>query len=1066
MKRILLFLLCVSTSLVLLAAPVTREQALEVAARFRSQQSHRAASQDAMQVKAVQSLLSRQGEPLLYAVNIGEQEGFVLVSGDDRMRPVLGYADQGTFDEASMPDNMRGWLEGYAEEMRWLDAQGYQPVLQRRADGNIKVAIPAMIQTQWNQGAPYYYYCPLDGTVYSVTGCAATAMAQVVYYNAMRSNMPKKLAADIPGYTTSTKKFVIAPIDAKSTTLEWSAMTATYNNEQTIGEASVQAVCTLMKCCGSALEMNYAASSSGASSEKLPMALKRYFGFDTTTRLIYRMNYSIAEWTDIIYNELKSGRPVLYTGHSSGGGHEFVIDGYDGAELFHVNWGWGGDCDGHFALTVLNPGDNSGIGASATTDGYSFGQDATIGIQYGSGESYAEPQRLSTYTLTASGTMITYQLYNVTSSTQTFEYGIGMKDAGGDIVLFQTTPGEKAGMKVGEGITASLIVPTDADKAGQTLKVFPVSRVKGTTAWLTDLSTEVTYVQIAYDGSGNPTLEAHPSGTLTQTSFNVVGDMCAKSTQKVTVGLKNTGDEFYGVLYFFASTTENKGSYLQRNGLTVVKGGVATATFDFIPTAPGTYTLWVATDSNGDNVVASKTEVGISAFNDTGVTGDFALTAFSINEADPDSWTKAGDGSITADVYSKTVTVSTKVTNISNDTRSARFGFILYKKDGESWVKKKTLTGTNTLTLNAGGSAQYNLGFGSYDTGEYRLELATVTGEKYTPVDTRYHFSIVDGYVANTATGGKRYVKVTGGELTIGADELAADLSTIDLSTISIAPNANPNTLYILGSSQTEPTSLSGKNVVKGGVAAQITLVDGNGFYSPIDFTAEKITYTRTFDKFYNEKGNKNWTTLVLPFAATTVENDQRTLPWDVEHRRIWLMQFSGETGPNIEFTTASTPLQANTPYIIALPGDEYDSFSLKGHATLTFKADDAEVKAHTQAATTGANYKFVGTMLPENGLDYVYLLNDDETGGGNNFVKTTENGSVGAFRSYFAPTSVMGREAKLFIVFGSEATAIQPALVERRTDGDDACYNLAGQRVTNPTKGLYIVNGKKVIIK
>ena len=125
----------------------------------------------------------------MYAVSLGNEQGFVIVSGDDRMRPVLAYSDKGDFNESQMPDNMRAWLQEYAREMRWLDAHNYQPAQTTHRAGEIKTAIAPLMVTTWDQGTPYNDLCPLDGGERSVTGCVATAMAQVVYYNALSSRV-------------------------------------------------------------------------------------------------------------------------------------------------------------------------------------------------------------------------------------------------------------------------------------------------------------------------------------------------------------------------------------------------------------------------------------------------------------------------------------------------------------------------------------------------------------------------------------------------------------------------------------------------------------------------------------------------------------------------------------------------------------------------------------------------------------------------------------------------------------------------------------------------------------
>lgn len=172
-------------------------------------------------------------------------------------------------------------------------------------------------------------------------------------------------------------------------------------------------------------------------------------------------------------------------------------------------------------------------------------------------------------------------------------------------------------------------------------------------------------------------------------------------------------------------------------------------------------------------------------------------------------------------------------------------------------------------------------------------------------------------------------------------------------------------------------------------------------------------------------------------------------------------MEFSGESGSTVNFTTAPTPLEANTPYIIALPGNVQGSFSLEGEGkhTLTFEAENADVKANAKSAVTVSKYKFVGAMTNTGSLDNIYALNND----GDKFQKGTA--SVSPFRAYFAGTSVAATATSLGIGFGGNTTGIAELKPSRKVE-DNNFYNLNGQRVSQPKKGLYIVNGKKVVIK
>ena len=139
----------------------------------------------------------------------------------------------------------------------------------------------------------------------------------------------------------------------------WSPL---YNDEQAL------AVAQLMSDVGRAMKMEYGRESTTYNTAPFT-ALTDYFNYDPDLiQMIFRNMVSLAQWTEIIKKDINENRPVYYYGNSNAGGHMFVCDGYDSNDLFHINWGWGGYCDGFFDITVLNPNSNDGTGASVTAD--------------------------------------------------------------------------------------------------------------------------------------------------------------------------------------------------------------------------------------------------------------------------------------------------------------------------------------------------------------------------------------------------------------------------------------------------------------------------------------------------------------------------------------------------------------------------------------------------------------------------------------------------------------------------------------------------------------------------
>jgi hypothetical protein len=153
------------------------------------------------------------------------------------------------------------------------------------------------------------------------------------------------------------------------------------------------AVAELMRYCGQAVKMTYTPEASGTQHEFLVNALRRYFGYSQSIHSVNRAYYTIDGWKELIWSELDHQRPVIFAGQSSSGGHEFVIDGYDGSDMFHVNWGWAGKNDGYFAINVLNPNDNTSMGSASSTDlGFATNQEIILGMEKSTGQEAEVPE--------------------------------------------------------------------------------------------------------------------------------------------------------------------------------------------------------------------------------------------------------------------------------------------------------------------------------------------------------------------------------------------------------------------------------------------------------------------------------------------------------------------------------------------------------------------------------------------------------------------------------------------------------------------------------------------------
>ncbi len=315
---------------------------------------------------------------LFYVFNTSEN-GFVIVAGDDNVIPILAYSLEKSFDASNVPQNVAKWLEGYKNQILSILANETKATKDIKQEwkkltegaqfkASSTKSVNPLLQTTWGQSPYYNAQCPSN----SVTGCVATAMAQVMKYWNYPASGSGFHSYNHPTYGTLSANF-------GNTNYQWSSMP----NHVT---SSNSAVATLMYQVGVSVDMNYSPQSSGAYviSAQSPVtncaeyALKTYFGYKNTLQGVQRSNYNQTQWLNLLKTELNANRPIIYAGFGSGGGHCFVADGYDYNNYIHFNWGWGGAYDGYFSINALNP---SGTGTGGGSGGYNSGHQAIIGVK-------------------------------------------------------------------------------------------------------------------------------------------------------------------------------------------------------------------------------------------------------------------------------------------------------------------------------------------------------------------------------------------------------------------------------------------------------------------------------------------------------------------------------------------------------------------------------------------------------------------------------------------------------------------------------------------------------------
>ncbi len=314
-----------------------------------------------------------------YVFNTGAN-GFVIVAADDNVVPVLAYSTESSFNPGNFSPELTWWLNNYTSQInyvignntisplntaaQWTELSQAQHVAAHKTTGGV---VYPLLTTMWNQEPFYNYMCPYDygAGANVVTGCVATAMAQVMKY----WNWPKK---GVGSHSYSDGGYGPLSADFGATVYQWDSMPKIVGNNN-------PAVGTLMLHTGVSVNMNYGVSGSGAqvisggnpSAICTQNALPDYFRYKSTLEGLDRGSYNDSDWVHILKHEIDSKRPVIYSGYGSGGGHCFIADGYITYDRFHINWGWGGNFNGYFIVENLAPGSET----------FNDGQSIIIGIE-------------------------------------------------------------------------------------------------------------------------------------------------------------------------------------------------------------------------------------------------------------------------------------------------------------------------------------------------------------------------------------------------------------------------------------------------------------------------------------------------------------------------------------------------------------------------------------------------------------------------------------------------------------------------------------------------------------
>lgn len=1064
-SKLLLLLLLLFPALVQ-ADPVTREQARSNAISFVKERVSKGARKAPAAGKTMR-LTDAAANPSYYAFNV-EGGGFVLVSASDRTQSILGYTDDGTFNLDNAPEAFKAWIARLSEVIQAADA-GTISSTSRNA-GPRKVAhtvtknvIPTLVASRWNQGDPYNQQVPMytdkDGKQQrAATGCVATAMSQIMYF----WKWPKTATPEIPGYTTGWNNTTTTYGPLPSTTFDWDNMTDTYDSNSS--QKSKDAVANLMHYVGKSIHMGYGPSS-GAVSGNCPRALKNYYGYDKNCYLASSDDYTYQEWEDLIYSELAAGRPLLMAGDTSDrtGGHEWVCDGYDGNGCFHMNWGWGGMCDGYFLLTVMFP-DQQGIGGSTSSDGYSMGQNIVVGLKPAVDDTPADPEvvrinisniRLdkTTYTRkTTSGNFtfpISYSAGTSLENAYNFDAAFTLYDNNGNIIKDEI--GKESNFVINPGTywpTRTIRVLFGKDLPDGTYFIKGRSRQNGTTEWNEDKLFDKHYIKAVISDGTNLTLTVYPAVNLTVNSLSLIGQG-AGSENKVKANITNNEEsEYYRDTYLIAD-----GQWVSGNCIVIPGLSTNDYYFKYTPASAGEHKLALSTSKNPSDA--------------------FYTTTVNVKEqATPDltirmkSLTNASGGNI----YGNSIRLQVTVTNNSTKPYQNYIEASPWEVSGGYYWKRSS--SRQDVNIAPGETATL---FYQFDNLNYGSRYNFHTDSNGGPSANLGDFTFNQGILYWKADGIQTGVEPVNG-FKVTADMVAVSIPGKTPKSFSVDDDANTNTLFYFEDGATISsrmiTVLNKRgfyNFVKGSKADKIVIDDAHDFYLPRSIEAKEISYKRSVPA---DASKAPWTTLALPFEPQTLTVDDAPADWfhsaTDAGKSLIIEEFTAAEGSTLYFDFVDRIL-ANRPYIMAVAGKVGDSsFDLSGK-TITLSATDAVLETVERISTYSTDYKYVGTTVkctPEK----AYTLSD----GGRSFMPLAANGTVNPFRAYIVPNNDIAAAVQSLVIANNALTSIDKVTADAIAEGS-VIYTVAGVKVgvlntaadlQRLPKGIYVVGGRKFVVK
>lgn len=988
---------------VTLASPIDKSAALEKARAFMTKVNPSATIAEPSMRRKVASA-STEEQPY-YIFNADNEQGFVIVSGDNRSEEIIGYADQGTIDPDNMPDALKAMLDGFAEQLQELDEAGLtEPVANSRGARKVlstgRQPIAPLTTSKWAQGAPWTDKLPNHNkngsTAKPPQGCGICCLSQMVYYwKYLHMTKP------IPAYTMNSTYYegTFPELPVREFNFDLMQDDYTYSSYTSAQKEEISTLTLyILQAMKSRFTHEHATSTS---SSNVPTVFPNYFGYKVGVR-ISRSTMSPYEFENLVYNDIRQGLPVILTGSNPEWGHFFIADGYSYDGYFHINWGWGGQADGYFLMSPLssiNYPSNRGF-SNAMAGIFGFRPNAKYDRNPDYDPNAYEPYKsLDDFTLR----LRTLSFFNGT-----------VKEDGGDSLMFKDYSIAKG--EDGKYSFKKLQIRSYLENFCDVINT-NVKRSFDTDIAIYD--GDYNYVgsfgaqQIAINSRGNGVAYYDlkdidlPDGEY----YFVHRSRATESRDKLFHFSEQNG--YYDYAHVKATIADGKMTVslvkaiefesvellgqCSANRRTNIRFHVRNNSFNKVERVYNLYRNVVRDkddeilqDNKGMYIPARTTAYFDMDFNPGTEDGKLILYnrdqgrtdytyEYTINQ-NPASMNLSCswhiDNTSGSYLYGNELTGYVTVTNNSNTEYSELLTIMAYTGEVAHNGSQKYAAAMYPVRIPARGSVDLDISKLYYADEYHPFSTGLTYGNTFTPYlcytsegkqsSISYkQFKITRG-VMWWDKKGKLHAEAFptgsywGSSTTYTVNSEAVAVSFVGWSAsnkVTIKPNSNPNCLYYFSNQAgaNRMSTTTGKNIIINGVASNnITFSDNYGAFVPITFTAQKkVSYTRQFTNgFEGNEETRGWSTICLPFDVQKITNKEQNVDIDFFRypgdlgKNFWLRKLYGMDFHTLYFDYP-TSMEANVPYIISVPGESFkefgDGWCLTGK-DIVFSAENTEV--------------------------------------------------------------------------------------------------------------------------